>query len=77
MIVFELWLLIVIDVCFSLPDDQQIENWGLFCRYNSKNEIYGILWLPQNIVTENTKRAQIRNLRDKIIEDISFWKINK
>ena len=40
---------------FYLTRWQKIANEGWFCRSNCKNKIYGILWLPQKIVTENTK----------------------
>ena len=62
MIVFELGLLIDINMCCVLPDDQIIAKKGcLFAsKYQYKN--YGILWLPQNIVNENTKTAHTQNL---------------
>ena len=59
MIAVELGFLIDIDMCYLLPDDQQIKNEGCFHILKSKNKIYGILLLPQTIVTENTKKAQI------------------
>ena len=57
MSVFELWLLIDINMYLLLPDDQQIANEGWFCLSKSKNEFYGILWTHKNIVTENTKKS--------------------
>ena len=39
----ELGLLIDIEMCFFLPDDQQIVNERWFCRSKSKDKIYGIL----------------------------------
>ena len=42
---------------FFLPDDQQIANEGWLCWLKSKNDVYGIIWLPQKIVTENTKKS--------------------
>ena len=42
MSVVELGLLIDIDICFFLPDDQQIENEGWFCRSKSKYKVYVI-----------------------------------
>ena len=45
--------------CIFLPDEQQIANEECFCQLKSKNEIFGILWFPQTIVTENTIKSQI------------------
>ena len=49
MSVIELGLLIDIDMCFFLPDEQQISNEGCFCRSKSKYRSYGILWMPQKL----------------------------
>ena len=57
MILVELGFLIDIDMCFLLPYYQQIENEGWFCLLKLKDEFYGILWLPQTIMTENTKKS--------------------
>ena len=43
MSVVELGFLIDIDMCFFLPDDQQISNEGWLCILKSKNISYGIL----------------------------------
>ena len=77
MSVVELGLLIDIDMCFFLPDDYQIANKGWFCRLKSKDKSYGIHWLPQKIVTENTKKSYIRSLWEKLIEDTSISKMKK
>ena len=61
MSVVEPGFLIDIDMCFILPDYRQIENKGWFCIPKYKYKSYGIILPPQNIVTENTKTAQIRN----------------
>ena len=65
MSVVEIWLLIDIETFFVNPDDQQIANEGCYCWSKPKNEIYGIIWLPQIIVTKNTKKTHIRNLWEK------------
>ena len=77
MSVVELGLLIDINMCFILPDDRNIANEGWFCRSKSQYKRYLILWLPQNIVTENKKAAHIRNIWSKLIEDTSIWKMTK
>ena len=76
MSVVELRSLIEIIMRFFLPDDQQISNEGWFYRLRSKKS-YGILWLPQKVLTKNTKKAQIRNLWEKLIEDTSIWNMTK
>ena len=67
MSVFELGLLIEINMCFILPEDWQIENEGWFYRPKYQYKRYGILSLPQNIVTENATTAHI----------LYFWKIDR
>ena len=63
MSVVELWLLIDIFVCFSYLMSKNIKQRVVLLI--QKKEIYGIIWLPQKIVTENTKKAQILNLWEK------------
>ena len=75
MTVVELGFLIDINMCFILPEDQQISNEGWFFASKSQYKRYGILWLTQNVVTENTKKAYIRNLWEILIEDNSIWQI--
>ena len=65
----ELGMLIDIGMWFLLPDNQKIVDKGWFCRSKYKYIRYGILWLSQNIITENTKTAQIQYLWEKLIED--------
>ena len=62
MSVVNLGLLIDIKMCCILPDDWQIANEGCFFDSKPQYKRCGILWLPQNIVTEKTKSAHTRNL---------------
>ena len=49
-------------MCCILPDDQQISNEGWFFDSKYQYKSYGILLLPQNIVTENKNTEHVRNL---------------
>ena len=66
-------LLIDIKMYLILPDNQQIANEGWFCRNKYQYKRCGILWLPQNIMTENKKSSQIWYLWEILIEDTSIW----
>ena len=62
MSVDNLKLLIYVKMCCILPNDRQIANEGWFFALIYQYKLYGILLLPQNIVTEMKKTAHIRKL---------------
>ena len=68
-------MLIYINMCCILTDDRKIANEVWFIASISSDKLYGILWMPQNIVTENAKTAQVWNLWEKLIEDTSIWQV--
>ena len=55
-------VLIFIKIWFISTNDGKISNEGCFFASISQYKIYGILRLPQNIVTEIKKTAHIRKL---------------
>ena len=55
-------VLIYINIYCILPNNRQISNEGWFFSSRSQHKIYGILLLPQNIVTEMKKTAHIQKL---------------
>ena len=72
MSVDNLKMLIYINMCCILPDYQQMGNEVWFFDSISQYKNYGILWLPQNIVTEMKKTAHIRKLWEMLIYETSI-----
>ena len=68
-------VLININMCCILPNNQQIENEGWLFDLRSQYKPLCILWLTQNIVTEMKNTAQIRKLGEMLIYETSIWKI--
>ena len=60
MSVDNLKVLIYINMCCILPNDGKISNKGWFFALRYQYKLYGILLLPQNILTEMKKTAHIR-----------------
>ena len=60
MSVVKLGFLIDINMCYFLPDDQQIANEGWFWISKSKNGIYEILWLPQKLWLEIQRKHRFQ-----------------
>ena len=59
-------------MCFMLPNDLQIAKEGWFFALIYQYKLYGILWLPQNIMTGMKKTAQIRNFWEMLIYETSI-----
>ena len=70
-------VLIYINICFILPNDQQIANKEWLFALISQYKLYCILWLPQNIVTEMKKTAHIRKFWEMLIYESSIWQMKK
>ena len=77
MSVDNLKMLVYINMCCILPNDQQISNEVWFFALMYQYKLYSILWLTQNIVTEMRNTAHIRKLWEMLIYETSIWQIKK
>ena len=77
MSVDNLKVLIYINIFCILPNDQQLANEGCLFALIYQYKLYGLFWLPQNIVTEMKNTAYILKLWEMLIYETSIWKMTK
>ena len=68
---------IYINMCCILPNEKQIVNEGWYFSLISQYTLYGILWLPQNIVTEMKNTAHIQLFWEIVMCETSISQIMK